>query len=210
MSQGELAVAGKKNNFNNAAKALWDFRAAHAAELQENYGSIIYRSERKYWSIYQPYIDATSKSSVKLVDPAAGWRHSFDLPDMQGWRRRTAFKEITTAEASFDRYSIAAKPVPGKGEFVMFLPNVAVTPGAKYELSFDAKAPKGGDFSLRVANKSKTMKRIRVSAKGNSWSQGTATINIPKNLEKITLYVTIGNAPEGGFIDNIVLKRLEK
>ena len=210
IAQGDLAIAGKKNDFTNAAKALWDFRAAHAAELQENYGNIIYRSERKYWAIYQPYVNATSNSSVKLVDPAAGWRHSFDLPDMQGWRKRKAFKEITTAEASFDRYSIAAKPVPAKGEYVMFLPNVAVTPGAKYELSFDAKAPKGGDFSLRVANKSKTMKRIKVSAKGNSWSQGFTTLNIPKNLEKITLYVSIGNAPEGGFIDNIVLKRLEK
>lgn len=210
ISQGDLAIAGKKNNFNAAAKALWDFRAAHAAELQENYGNIIYRSERKYWALYQPYVDATSNSSIKLVDPAAGWRHSFDLPSMQGWRKRKAFKEITNAEASFDRYSIATKPVPGKGEFVMFLPQVAVTPGAKYELSFDAKAPKGGDFALRVANKSKTMKRIKISTKGNSWGQNRATLTIPKNLDKINLYVSVGNAPAGGFIDNIVLKRISK
>ena len=129
---------------------------------------------------------------------------------MQGWRARKAFKEITNAEASFDRYSIATKPVPGKGEFVMFQPNVAVTPGAKYELSFDAKAPNGGDFAIRVANKSKTMKRIKVSAKGSNWVHASSTLTIPKNLDKITLYAVIGNAPEGGFIDNIVLKRLDK
>ncbi len=210
ISQGDRLLAGKKNHFTAAAKALWDFRSAHAAELQENYGEIVYRSERKYWDKYQPYIDATSNSSVKLVDPAAGWRHSFDLPSMQGWSRRKAFKEITNTEASFDRYSIAAKPVPGKSEFVMFLPNVAVTPGAKYELSFDVKAVKGGDFTLRAANKSKTMKRIKISAKGNNWCQGRATLTVPANLEKIILYVAVGNAPEGGFIDNIVLKRLEK
>ena len=208
--QGDLAIAGKKNDFNNAAKALWDFRAANAAVMQENYGDIIRRTESKYWSRYQPYIDATSNSSVKLIDPAAGWRHSFDLPSMQGWKQRKAFKEITNAEASFDRYSIAAKPVLSKSEWVMFLPAVAVTPGAKYELSFDAKAVKGGDFTLRVANKSKTMKRIKISAKGNNWSQASGTLTIPKNLEKITLYVAIANAPEGGFIDNIILKRLEK
>ena len=92
----------------------------------------------------------------------------------------------------------------------MFLPDVAVTPGAKYELSFDAKAVKGGEFTLRVANKSKTMKRIKISAKGNNWGQAGGTFTIPKNLEKITLYAAIANAPEGGFIDNIVLKRLEK
>ena len=170
-----------------------------------NYGEIIRRSEAKYWAKYQPYLDAIG-STLKLADPAAGWRNSFDLPSMQEWRARKAFKQITNAEASFDRYSIEAKPAE-KSEFIIFRPNVAVTPGAKYTITFDAKAEKGGDFSLRVANKSKTMKRIKVSAKGNTWSQAAGTVTIPKNVDKITLYVSIANAPEGGFIDNIVLTR---
>ena len=35
IQQGDMLLANKKNDFQSAAKALWDFRAAHAAELQE-------------------------------------------------------------------------------------------------------------------------------------------------------------------------------
>ena len=206
IQQGDMLLAGKKNDFQSAAKKLWDFRAAHAAELQENYGDIIRRTEDKYWAKYQPYLDATGKGSVKLVDPAAGWRNSFDLPSMQDWRSRKAFKQITNAEASFDRYSIEAKPAT-QSEFVIFRPNVEVTPGAKYTVSFDAKAVAGGDFTLRIANKSKTLKRVKISTRGNIWTQGKSTLTIPKNVDKIVLYVAIANAPSGGFIDNIVLTR---
>ena len=97
-----------------------------------------------------------------------------------------------------------------KGEFVLYRPKVDVTPGAKYEISFDVKAVKGGDFSLRIANKSKTMKRIKISAKGDKWYQANGTITIPAKLDKINMYVSIGNAPEGGFIDNIYFKRISK
>ena len=207
--QGDLDIAGKKNDFQAAAKALWDFRSKHNGFLQENLAEIVRRSEKKYWARYQPYRDATGNDTMKLVDPAAGWRSSFDLPAMDGWNKRKAFKQITNAEASFDRYSIEAKPA-AKSEFVLYRPKVDVTPGAKYEITFDAKAVKGADFTLRIANKSKTMKRIRVSAKGNTWHQGTGMITIPAKLDKINMYVSIGNAPEGGFIDNIVLKRLDK
>ena len=207
--QGDLAIAGKKNDFQAAAKALWDFRSQNNGFLQENLAEIVRRSEKKYWSNYQPYRDATGNDTMKLSDPAAGWRSSFDLPSMDGWNKRKAFKQITNAEASFDRYSIEAKPAT-KSEFVLYRPQIEVTPGAKYEITFDVKAVKGGDFSLRIANKSKTMKRIKVSAKGDKWHQGNGTITIPAKLDKIYMYVSIANAPGGGFIDNIVLKRISK
>ena len=208
MHQGDLRIAKKKNNFKNAAKALWDFRVTHAAFLQEGYGEIIRRSELKYWSHYRPYINAISKTPVKQLDQATGWRHSFDQPSMQGWGKRNAFKEITNSEASYGNYSIAAKPVPGKGEFVMYLPGVEVTPDAKYSASFDVKAPQGGDFSLRIANKSRTMKRIKVSAKGNNWHKGSDVITIPADLDQVNFYISIGNAPDGGFIDRIEFIRI--
>lgn len=204
--QGKLFLEGKKNNFDSAAKALLDFRCGKGLVLNEKWGNFFRRAENQFWSKYQPYRDATGNDKVKLVDLAAGWRNSFDAPSMQEWRPRKGFKELTTKEASFDRYSIEAKPA-AKAEAVMYRTGIAVTPGAKYSVSFDVKAPSKATFRLRVVAGRKTLKNITANANSTRWSQAAGTFTVPKDTEKLTMYIYIADAPQGGFIDNVVLTR---
>ena len=209
IEQSQLHIAEKKNNFPAAAKALLDFRCGKGKVLNEKWGSFFRRQEKNYWTRYQPYRDATSNDMAKLSDIAAGWRNSFDAPAMQEWRPRNGFLRITNAEASFDRYSIQTKPVQ-KNTVVMNRSGIEVTPGAEYSLSFDVKAPKGGKFRMRVMAGGKALKNISVNGGTATWQQGSAKFTVPADAGKLVLYLYISDAPEGGFIDNIVLTRLKK
>lgn len=207
--EGDLALAGKKNDFPAAAKKLWDYRAATVKEFPEHYYNIVRRTERRYWMIYQPYRDSTQGDKVQLTDLAAGWRNSFDEPSLQGWSPRKAFKEITMKEASFDRFSVAVKPT-SDSEIVIFRPAVAVTPGAKYTIVYDVKAPAGGKFRVRVVAKGKTIANFSTSAKGDNWSQKQGTFTVPAGVDKITLYLYASHLSGEGYFDNVVLTRLQK
>ena len=107
---------------------------------------------------------------------------------------------------SFDRYSIEAKSAT-KLEAVISRMNIPVTPGAKYTISFDVKAPAKATFRLRVISGRKTLKNVTVTASSDQWNQGQAVFTVPKDAEKVTMYIYIADAPAGGFIDNIVLTR---
>ena len=87
---------------------------------------------------------------------------------------------------------------------------IEVTPGAEYTLTFDAKAPQGASFRLRVNASKKTLANIEANIKGQSWQQASGKFTIPAGVEKVTMYIYIAKAPKGGFIDNIVLTRLKK
>lgn len=207
--EGDLVFAGKKNNFAAAAKALWDFRESTVKEFPENYPTIIYRSEKRYWNLYQPYRNSSAGDGANISDLAAGWRNSFDEPSLQGWSAREAYKEITNKEASFDRYSVMIKEVK-KNTIALFRRAVEVTPGAKYELSFDVKAPKGGNFRLRVTADRKNIASISVKANGGHWVQKKGTFTIPADVKKVTLYLYVSDIREAAYFDNVVLTRLNK
>ncbi len=198
--------AGQKNDFNAAAKELWDFRAKNKDQFPDNYPSIVYRTEKRYWNSYQPYRNASGSDGAILTDLAAGWRNSFDEPSLQGWRARDGYREITNKEASFDRYSVAAKDTVNS-KIVIQRPRVAVTPGAKYTLSYDVKAPGGAKFRCRVVCNGKTLTNISGNAVKENWTQLKKSFTIPQGVDNITLYITIAAAPQGGYIDNIVLSR---
>lgn len=204
--QGKKLLEEKKNDFDTAAKALLAFRCGKGAALNEKWGTFFSRQERRYWQKYQPYRNATGNDQVKLTDLASGWRNSFDEPSMQEWRPRKNFKIITNKESSFDRFSIEAKPAD-KLAPVIFRPDIAVTPGAKYQISFDVKAPAGAAFRLRIVAGKKTLKNIVSTTRGAQWTQSTGNFTVPQGVEKIIMYLFISDAPQGGFIDNVVLKR---
>ena len=203
--EGDLALAGKKNSFTAAAKKLWDFRSKTIKTFPEHYPDIVYRTERLYWNMYQPFRQNNSGSVA--ADPAAGWRNSFDEPSLQGWSPRAGFRQITTKEASFDRYSIETKPIE-KSAIILFRPQTPVTPGAKYTISYDVKSALGGKFRLRVTAKGKTLTNISTAVKGSHWVQKKGTFTVPAGTKHITLYLYGYNLPRGGYIDNIVLTRL--
>ena len=92
-------------------------------------------------------------------------------------------------------------------EAVMYRTGIAVTPGAKYSVSFDVKAPSKATFRLRVVAGRKTLKNITANANSTRWSQAAGTFTVPKDSEKLTMYIYIADAPQGGFIDNVVLTR---
>ena len=198
--------AGQKNDFNAAAKELWDFRAKNKDQFPDDYPSIVYRTEKRYWNSYQPYRNASGSDGAILTDLAAGWRNSFDEPSLQGWRARDGYREITNKEASFDRYSVAAKDTVNS-KIVIQRPRVAVTPGAKYTLSYDVKAPGGAKFRCRVVCNGKTLTNISATAVKDHWTQGKGTFTVPADCSALTLYINVANAPQGGYIDNVVLIR---
>ena len=197
--------AGQKNNFDAVAKKLWDFRVETKNKFPDQYPDIVRNSEKRDWELYQPFRDATSNDGIQVNDMAAGWRNSFDEPSTQGWKPREAFKKITNNEASFDRYSIEAKPA--KEAIAMFRPRVPVTPEAKYTLSYDVKSPAAAKFRCRVVCGRKTLANINATADNKHWQQGKGIFTVPADAKQITLYICIYNAPAGGFIDNIELTR---
>jgi hypothetical protein len=178
--QGKKLLEEKKNDFDTAAKALLAFRCGKGAALNEKWGTFFSRQERRYWQKYQPYRNATGNDQVKLTDLASGWRNSFDEPSMQEWRPRKNFKIITNKESSFDRFSIEAKPAD-KLAPVISRPDIAVTPGAKYQISFDVKAPAGATFRLRIVAGKKTLKNIVSTTRGAQWTQSTGNFTVPQN-----------------------------
>ncbi len=198
--------AGKKNNFDAAAKKLWNFRIENKNEFPDLYPAIVRRSEKRDWDLYQPYRNASGSDGAKLNDLAAGWRNSFDEPSLQGWRARDGYRKITDKDASFDRYSIEAKDTV-KSKIVIQRPRVAVTPGAKYTLSYDVKSPATAGFRCRVVCNGKTLTNIKAGANSAHWTQGKGSFTIPADVNMITLYINISNAPKGGLIDNVVLTR---
>ena len=103
-------------------------------------------------------------------------------------------------------FSIEAKPAD-KLAPVISRPDIAVTPGAKYQISFDVKAPAGATFRLRIVAGKKTLKNIVSTTRGAQWTQSTGNFTVPQGVEKIIMYLFISDAPQGGFIDNVVLKR---
>ncbi len=205
--EGDKALAGKDNNFAAAARDLWYYRDSRIAKIPDNYPAIVRRSEKRYWDMYQPYRSAAGNDGVQLSDPGAGWRNSFDEPSTQGWKPRKAFKGITLKEASFDRYSIEVKPVE-KAEIVLHKSRIPVTPGAKYDISFDVKAPAGANFRLRIVVSGKTFANIKTSVKGGYWKMAKGTFTVPAGVKELTMYICASDAPEGGFIDNVVLERV--
>ena len=207
--EGDLALAGKKNDFNSAAKALWDFRAATALKFPEHYPAIVRRTEKRYWDMYQPFRLAGGGDGAQLADLAAGWRNSFDEPSLQGWRARGAFREITMKEASFDRYSVEIKTVK-KSDTALYRPNIAVTPGAEYEVVYDVKAVNGGKFRIRVVAAGKTIANIAASAKGSHWVQKKGRFTVPEGVKEVAFYLHVSNLSDVGYFDNITLARLKK
>ena len=198
--------ADKKNDFDAAAKKLWDFRVANKDKFPDNYPAIVRRSEKREWDLYQPYRSASGSDGAKLNDLAAGWRNSFDEPSLQGWKARDAYREITNKEASFDRFSVAVKDTV-KSQIVIHRARIAVTPGAKYTVTYDVKSPATAKFRCRVVCNGKTLTNINAVANNKHWTQGKGTFTVPANIDQITLYINISDAPQGGFIDNVVLTR---
>ena len=204
--QAARKSAGQNNNFDAVAKKLWDFRVENKNKFPDQYPAIVRNSEKRDWDLYQPYRSASGSDGAQLSDLAAGWRNSFDEPSLQGWRARDGFHKITNKDASFDRYSIEVKAAD-KLMIALHRPRIPVTPGAKYTLSYDVKAPGSAKFRCRVVCKGKTLTNINVSAVSEHWKQGKGTFTVPADAKQISLYLCVSNAPQGGFIDNVELTR---
>lgn len=207
--EGDLALAGKKNDFNSAAKALWDFRAATVGKFPEHYPAIVRRTEKRYWNMYQPFRQSAGNDGAQLTDLAAGWRNSFDEPSLQGWRARGAFREISMKEASFDRYSLELKTAK-KSDIALYRPRIAVTPGAEYEVAYDVKAVNGGNFRIRVVAGGKNIANIAASAKGPHWVRKKGKFTVPEGVKEVAFYLHVSNLSDAGYFDNITLARLKK
>ncbi len=148
--------------------------------------------------------------SINPLDLSAGWRSSFDRPDLDGWKSRELFVKITDRTDSFDKYRVELSTGKKQG-LGIWRNGVTVTPGAKYSLIADFKiAPKAPAAGIRVAANGKTIARLSIKPKDEYWQTGSVEFAVPAKTDKIVLYVYVeaGETESRIFVDNINLKRL--
>ena len=203
--EGQLKMSGKANRFESAANDLWHFRLKPGKVLPICWGRAFGAEEKRFWEMSTVYHKNVLKDELNVDDPAAGWVNSFDAPSPQGWRLRSGFEKFTSQEAASGKYSVQSKKT-SKEEYVISKHGVPVTPGARYTVSFETKAPAGSLCRLRVRIDGKDLCQIRVISKENSWKKSSATFQVPTDVKSVMIYCC-AKAPGGAFIDNVRLKR---
>ena len=186
-----------------AGQELLKFRLLHRKDFPQNWGSLFGRSELSCWNRTEYYQTHVVKTSVSMKDPAAGWRSSFDMPSLDGWKKREGFGAITNQEASFDRYSLEIPPLD-KRRIVIWRPKIPVTPGAEYQLSYDVKTegPQNGVI-LRVVRNGKTFHMLKNQAAPGYWKQVESTLKIPSDTKELTFYLLAEPSRTRRWVDNI-------
>ena len=203
MAEGRRSMAKKPSRLEAAAQALLQFRIEHKKDFPQNWGTLFGRDEFPFWNQTEYYQKQVAKNSVSVGDPAAGWRSSFDRPSLDGWTKRAGFGSITTAEASFDRYSLEIPPLD-QGKTVIWRPHVPVTPGATYKLSFDLKtAGEQSGVSIRLVRNGKTFRTLKNPAGPGYWKTAETTVKIPEGTTDLTFYLNAGKADCKRWVDNI-------
>ena len=203
MQEGELKVKGRKNRLEEAAKTLWDFRHGSGKALPICWGRAFSMEELRFWELTSLYHKEVLKDGLDVDDPEAGWVNNFDNGLMQGWRKRNGFAKLSGQ---------SVETLPLKQEtYVISKHGIPVTPGAAYTLSFEAKAPRGAAFRLRVRQDApKDLCTLRIVSKNGKWQKSSGTFTVPAGCRSITIYCCAGKTATGGLIDNIVLKRVKK
>ena len=197
------------------AKILHDFRIANKDVLNENFGLIYSRKEKKFWNNVEFYNKDVKKNNYSPADPSAGWRASFDDPGLANWTARKGYVKITDSTASFDKYSVELAPQSAKDDTIgIWRRAVPVTPGKEYKLSFDFKFDGVTHGSIRIVTGGKVRKPLlRKVTKDNGkgfWISNEAKFKVPEGCDVIDIYVNVGKGTKDGakaFVDNIVLTR---
>ena len=202
MQEGELKVQKKKNRLESAAQDLWNFRHGSGKALPVCWGRAFSMEEMRFWEQTTLYHKEVLKDGLDVNDPEAGWVNNFDCGLMQGWRKRNGFARISGK---------SVETLPLKQEtYVISKHQIPVTPGAVYTVSFEAKAPKGAAFRLRVRqDKPKDLCTLRIVSKGVKWQKASGTFTVPADCRTITIYCCAGKTANA-LIDNVVLKRVKK
>ena len=196
------------------AKFLTEFRIANRDILQENFGIIYSRQEKKFWQLSDYYNKNVRKTNFSAADPCAGWRASFDDPGLAGWLPRNGYVKVTDTTASFDKYSVEAAPKSEKGDtLVIWKRAVPVTPGKNYSLKYDFKFDKVNYGGIRIIAGTKKRTRLLRSVLKNDgkgfWQNNSTDFKIPEDCGSIDIYVFISKADGSAkaYIDNIQLTR---
>ncbi len=210
--EGNKKKAGKKNDLNNAAKRLLDFRIKNKNAVRMcwpvQYGRGV-SGEKEYWAEVSWYRKNILKKH-KEGNKDTVFFDSFDLPAMDGWRQRDNFVEITKEKASFDKYSIKLKSTDKK-RIGISKHGVKVEPGKKYKVSFDSFLEGDVEYArLRCVASGKTLFNILNRNKGNLWTCKSKKFTVPEKVDKLTFYVYTGPSKQNAsvFVDKISLKKL--
>ena len=185
---------------------LEDADASNLTALEKKRWDALLQQARGYLTAYTAAME--SKLNPPKLKPE-GWRTSFDMPGLQGWRIRDLEGKCTFETSSFDRYSVKFKTRAEKS-IALWRNDVPVTPGAKYTVSFDVKTTKGaGAVGIRVASSGKTIASRYFRGEPDNWRKHSMEFTVPDSTDSVALYVVVGEGAENLtiYLDHIVLSR---
>lgn len=216
LREAQKKQLGHKNNIDRKAEELVGFREKEAKTIDWCWQYLFGRTEKKYWLLCNWYL----KYIGLKINPAGDsqlWS-SFDLPAMDGWRKRTQFSKITNETASFDQFSVELNAF-AKEELGISYNGFMVAPGKVYKISYDYLLREGNSpdyLRLRCVGqgkeKSETVFNVYSRKKSKYWQNEEKIFKIPENMNKITFYFNVGPGKKGQIvnIDNIRCKIIEK
>ena len=204
------------NQMEKMAKDLIKFRIKENKSLAWNWPSLWSRQEKKFWLMSNSYRKSVGLSNIPDHGNKIFWS-SFDLPAMDGWRKRKLFNKLSSETASFDKFSVELTS-KGNGGLAISRHAVKVIPGESYQLEYDYLLKKDNSpkyLRLRcvgsVAGKGVTMFNMVSSKKSEYWQTSKKTFKIPPGTNSITLYFIVGPGKNGSkaYLDRISLSMLK-
>ena len=197
ISEAAKKSANKPNQLEKASAELLKFREKENKSLAWNWPSLWRRQENKFWSMSNSYRKALGLSSVPADKKRVFWS-SFDLPAMDGWRKRKLFSKLTSETASCDKYSVELRADKEYGMGIS-LHRVKVSPQKRYRIEYDYLLSDDNSpqyLRLRCVgaglSKSKTLFNIVNRKKNKFWQTYSHTFKIPPEVNNISLYFIVG------------------
>lgn len=203
--EAEKKQRGNKNNLEAEAESLVKFREEESETIDWCWQYLFGQTERKYWQLSLWYLNYIGLKINKNKNTLL-WS-SFDLPSMDGWRKRAQFSKITDKTASFDKFSIELA-ASSKESLGISYHKFKVIPGKVYKLSYDYLLKEENSPSyLRFScvGGGKNMFNIYSRKKNKFWQSEKTTFKIPENINNITFYFIVGPGQKDQVvnIDNI-------
>jgi len=197
---------GRKNNIESAAKALVKFREKESKTIDWCWQYLFARTEKTYWLLsnwYLKYINLKINEDKDILL----WS-SFDLPAMDGWRKRAQFSKITNKTASFDQFSVELTASRKEGLGISYH-GFKVEPGKIYKLSYDYLLGKENSptyLRLRCVGrgnqkKSRVLFNLYSRKKGKYWQSEEKTFKVPADINNITFYFNVGPGRKGQVVN---------
>ncbi len=204
-----LKKENKPNQLETISRELVSYREQNRDLIGWNWPSLFThgRSEGNLWPLvdwYRQEVLKTEPAPTK-VDPNLVFSHNFDNNQLNGWKKRPAFKQIAPrAEGGYCLEFIAKE----NNEIGASL-STKVTPG-RYKLSAEIRLQDKAEFMrFRIVGGKQTLLNLVEKRKDDQWQTVAREFNVPAGVDNLTIYAITG--PGGpAYLDNIQLIRIDE